>query len=95
MRIRTLSMPTANTEYSITIPAECVYFSIQARGSNNIRFAFETGKVAGSVEPYATLKSGAGFDTGAIDRALRPGNPTILYVASNDSSVVLELFERF
>lgn len=95
MRVRVLSMPTANTEYSITIPAECVYFSIQARGSNNIRFAFETGKVAGSVEPYATLKSGAGFDTGAIDKSLRPGNSTVLYAASGDSNVVLELYERF
>jgi hypothetical protein len=88
-------MPNSNTEYSITLAPECVYYSMQARGSNNIRFAFESGKVAGSVEPFATLKSSAGFDPGPIDRALNPGNPTVLYAASGDSSVVLELYERF
>lgn len=59
--ILTKTLTNANEEYSQALPAGCKHFSMQCRTGFEIRFAFETGKVAGSTEPFATMKVGTGF----------------------------------
>ncbi|MFB0543813.1 MAG: hypothetical protein ACETVR_03430 [Candidatus Bathyarchaeia archaeon] len=49
----TLTLP--NTEYSQDLPAGTKKFTIQERGGNAFRLAFETGRVATPTEPYATV----------------------------------------
>lgn len=53
-----LTLTNADTEYSYTLPANTKKFTIQARENVDVRFAFETGKVATSTDPYFTLKAG-------------------------------------
>lgn len=64
--ISVLTLTNANTEYSVDVPADARWISFQNRQNNDIRFAFATGKVAGSTDPYATLKSKTTF---TFDRA--------------------------
>lgn len=83
----TLSMPTADTEYSYTLPDNTRKFEIQLRQAQACRFAFETGKVAGSTDPYRTLKSG---DKHSSPEKLAMSDQTI-YAASSTASVHLEI----
>ena len=50
-----------NTQYSQVLPAGARAFTMQPRQNRTVRFAFVTGKVAGPVEPYATMKNGAPY----------------------------------
>jgi len=52
-----VELTDANTEYEAELPTNVKHFSIQAIGSNPIRFALEEGKVASSVAPFMTLKA--------------------------------------
>lgn len=49
------------TEYSQALPAGTKAFEFKNRSTNAIRFAFTTGKVAGSTAPVQTLPAGAEF----------------------------------
>ena len=53
-----VNLVVANTEYSQALPANTKGFSFKCRENQVIRFAFTTGKVAGSTEPYFTLNNG-------------------------------------
>lgn len=55
-----IAMASDNTEYPTGGHDLSGYkrFEFQNRGASAIRFAFETGKVAGSTAPYMTLKGG-------------------------------------
>ena len=53
--IYNVEMILANTEYSQELPAWVKSFSINCRTPYEMRFAFETGKVALSTNPYATI----------------------------------------
>ena len=53
--IYNVALTAADTEYSQQLPADTRGIEFQSRGGNAIRFAFETGKVAGPTAPYATL----------------------------------------
>jgi len=48
-------MTNANTEYSRLLPTGTRKFSVWCRDGSILRFAFEPGHVAGSVEPYGTI----------------------------------------
>jgi len=78
----------ADTEYSQALPANCRGFEFQARTEAVLRFAFVTGKVAGSVAPYLTLKAGDYYSSPAINQA---ASPSTLYVASPTAGTVVEL----
>lgn len=77
----------ADTEYSISIPGGCKHFSLQCRTAFAIRFAFVTGKVATSVAPFATIKSGGAYTS--PEKLSIPA--TTLYVASSEAGVIVEL----
>lgn len=87
--IQNVAMTTLNTEYSIVLPSNCKGFSIQCRTAVDVRFAFVTGKVAGSTSPFFTLKSGQVLNS--VDKmALLEANKTI-YFGSGTGSIVVEV----
>jgi hypothetical protein len=94
MITQNLTLTEANTEYSLTLSENAVAFTMQARTAADVRFAFVSGKVAGSTAPYATLKAGAGFDNFPIDRRIKPGTALTIYFATSTPGTVLELIER-
>lgn len=84
-----VTLTSANTEYSQVLPADCRRWSMQCRTAYDVRFAFVTGKVAGSTAPFLTMKSGGNFD----DQPL-PGESVgtqTVYLASAQAGVVVEI----
>lgn len=57
-KIEIVTLTSANTEFSWRSRNKCTQITFQSRNSVPIRFAYVTGKVAGSTDPYFTLKSG-------------------------------------
>lgn len=80
------TLTSADTEYSIGIPSPTKQFTIQCRTAYDVRFAYETGKVATPTAPYSTLKSGTSYNEQDIE-----GEDLILYLASSEAGVVVEL----
>lgn len=85
--IHNQTLTNANTEYTISIPGGTKHLSIQCRTAFDVRFAFETGKVAGPTAPYATVKSGAAY-TAPEKLAMAAST---LYLASAQAGVVVEI----
>lgn len=73
----TITVTTQDVEYSQLIEKQVKAIRVQCRDGTDIRVAFQTGKVAGSTDPYHTVKSGTVL---YMDR-LFWNNPTI-YVAA-------------
>lgn len=82
----TITMTNADTEYSQALPANTKKFTFQCRTAFDIRFAFATGKVASSTDPYMTLKSGQVYFEDELDLTDK-----ILYVACAETGKKLEL----
>jgi prolyl-tRNA editing enzyme YbaK/EbsC (Cys-tRNA(Pro) deacylase) len=82
---QTVTLAIANTQYSITLPDGTKRFSMQPRTNADVRFAFETGKVAGSVEPFATMKSGSPYTEWDVE------TNTIIYFASGTAGTIVEI----
>lgn len=82
-----LTLTLASTEYSATIPAGCQHFSIQCRTAFDVRFAFVTGKVAGSTSPFNTIKAGGSYTS---PEKLSMAETTI-YFATAEAGVIVEL----
>ena len=78
----------ADTEYSQALPANCRYFEFQARTEATVRYAWATGKVAGPVAPYHTLKAGDCKYGPPINQG---ASPSTLYVASPTAGTVVEI----
>ena len=76
----------ADTEYSQALPAGTKVLAFQCRTSFDVRFAFVTGKVAGPVAPYMTLKADYSYVMDTADLATGT-----LYVASSQAGVVVEI----
>jgi hypothetical protein len=53
-----VTLTSADTEYSQVLPVGTRAISFKARGNHEIRWAFETGKVAAPTDPYETLAVG-------------------------------------
>jgi len=82
------TLTSADTEYSVDLTG-VRQFSMQCRTASDVRFAFETGKVATSTAPYATMKSGSTFDSPSpISGTKFSGS---IYLANAAGSVVVEL----
>jgi len=54
-----VALASTATQYAQALPATCRAFQFRCRTSNDIRYAFENGKVAGPTAPYLTLPAGA------------------------------------
>ncbi len=54
-----VAMALADTEYEQALPASTKKFQIKSRDGTSCRLAFETGKVAGSVDPFTTIPTSA------------------------------------
>lgn len=81
-------LTNADTEYSQALPANCRLYEWQCRTEHDVRHAFVTGKVAGSVAPYHTLKAG---DYDSSPQINQGASPSTLYFASATAGVVVEL----
>lgn len=82
------TMTSADTEYSFTIPAGTVRFSIKTRDGTAFRVAFVTGKVATSTAPYLTiLANGAYNDPGNIQIG---STALTVYVACASAGKIIE-----
>jgi hypothetical protein len=54
-----VALTLADTEYSQALPANTKKFRVHLRDYATFRLAYETGKVAGSVDPYETIPAGS------------------------------------
>lgn len=77
----------ADTEYAQALPANCRAFEFHCRTADDVRFAFETGRVAVPVAPYMTLPSGLWYYSEEV--YLQP--VWTLYLASAVAAVVVEI----
>ncbi len=80
--IQNLSMPVANTELTINIPAQIKKILIQARGTHDLKIAF-TATESGT--NYFTLKASAVYYEDTIH------GPFTIALQSPDSGVVVEV----
>ena len=90
--VSSLTLTTANTEYSIAIPQSTKQLVFQCQPDSNgiqrdLRYAFVTGKVATPTAPYMTLLSGQVFEMSTLNM----NSGLTLYLASGTSSVVVQL----
>jgi len=81
-----VTLASADTEYSQALPANTKRISFRCRTNYDVRFAFETGKVATPTAPYSTLKAGREYTEYDLDLAA-----VTLYLASSQAGVVVEL----
>jgi hypothetical protein len=82
------SLAASDTEYSVDLTG-VRHFTMQCRTAADVRFAFETGKVAASTAPYSTMKSGSSFDSPAPFSGTKFSGS--VYLANAAGSVVVEL----
>lgn len=81
-----LTLTNANTQYAQILPTNSKSISFRCRTAYDIRYAFETGKVASPTEPYMTLPSGGKYSQG--DLSYYEEN---IYFASSQAGVVVEI----
>lgn len=81
-----ITMASANTEYSTALPANTVAMTFQCRGDYDIRFSYQTGKVASPTAPYMTLKAGMIYYETNLDLTSKT-----LYVACPTAAQVVEV----
>lgn len=84
--IHNIAMTLADTEYEQELPAGTKQFEFRCRGAFDIRYAYETGRVATPTAPYRTLSSGI---TEYQENLNLPD--TTLYVACGTAGQVVEL----
>ena len=85
--IFTVVVPLKNIEHSQVLPIGTKQFSVQVRLPKELRSAFVTGKVAGPVEPYGTVKLGTAYNAEDLDLTA----PVTLYFATKDDAQVVEI----
>ncbi|HTQ40217.1 MAG TPA: hypothetical protein VMJ32_14415 [Pirellulales bacterium] len=82
----TISIAAPNTEYSLALTSVS-NLKINGRdATKTFRVAFESGKVAGSVEPFHTLHAHQ-----SLSYSFKPALDFTLYVASPSGGIALEL----
>lgn len=81
-----VNQAVTTAEGSYTLPDNCRQFQMQCRTAVDVRWAFETGYVAGPTAPYLTLKSGTVYSS---PEKLAASGKTLYFAAG--SSVVVEL----
>lgn len=89
IKTQTLSIKTltiADTEYSVALPSSTRELRFRCRTAFDIRYAWETGKVATPTDPYATVWAGGEYHSDEKDLTGK-----ILYLASSEAGVVVEI----
>lgn len=86
------TLTNADTEYSVDLTGVRA-FSMQCRTAFAVRFAFETGKVAASSAPFATMKSGSAFDSPSPFAGTQFSGS--IYLASSEAGVVVEIVKWY
>jgi len=81
----TISLGTADTQTSYQFPLSMKSFVLHARNGNELRMATTSGKVAGSVDPYFTLKSNTSYDNGDLNLSAAQ---TVYFSCSVDNEVI-------
>ena len=84
LSIKTLTI--ADTEYSVALPSSTRELRFRCRTLYDIRYAWETGKVATPTDPYATVSAGLEYRSDKKDLTGK-----ILYLASSQAGVVVEI----
>jgi hypothetical protein len=80
-----VNLVSADTEYSQALPANCRAVAFRCRTAYDVRFAWETGRVATPTPPYQTLKANAEYWKENIYSS------GTLYFASSQAGVVVEM----
>lgn len=83
-----ITLTNADTEYSQLLPSSAREIRFRCRDDSvDVRFAFETGKVASPTSPYLTLPAGCDYYSDKNDLTA-----TIIYFsATSNASPVVEL----
>lgn len=81
-----ITLTNANTEYSQALPDNTRELRFRCRTSDDIRFAWEPGKVAAPTSPYLTLPAGSDYWSDWNNLSGKT-----LYFASSTAGVVVEL----
>lgn len=84
--IYNITMTNSDTEYSQALPANTKRFSLQCLTDFDVRFAFESSKVATPTAPYALVRAGMNFYEEQVNLAA-----VTVYVASPDAGKVAEI----
>lgn len=86
MSVVSVFMNSADTEYEFGLPASTKVFIIHSRNGNAVRMSHMKGLVAGSHDPYFTLKASTAYSQDDLDIQLGQ----IMYVACSIADEVLE-----
>jgi len=81
-----ITLTNANTEYSQALPANTRRLCFRCRTGVQVRYAWATGKVAGSTAPYQSLAAGAEYALDGVKLAA-----ATLHFASATAGSVIEL----
>ena len=86
-RVVNLYLKDADTEYSWQVPRGLTRFNLQVRDNVEIRVATREGLVAGSNEPYFTLKPGCVWSEGQLEVT----EDQLIYFASSLAGNTVEI----
>ena len=81
-----ITLTSADTEYSQLLPSGTKELRFTCRTLFDVRYAWETGKVATPTAPYLTLSAGRHMYSDMKDLSGKT-----LYFASSEAGVVIEL----
>lgn len=83
------TLTSANTEYGIVLPLNTAFVTLQSRDGTELRHAWETGKVAASTAPFATIRASGAFSS--PQKIVVPADFRTLYLATAGTNVVVEI----
>lgn len=81
-----LSLAISDTEYEFLFPSAVENFSIQAHEAEDVRFAYQSGKVATPTNDYGLIKAGGSYYEPNV--AL---SGITIYLATSAAPVTLEI----
>jgi len=84
--IYNVTLTVADTEYPQALPSSTREFRVRCRTLFDVRYAWETGKVATPTAPYATILAGLEYRGDNSDITGKS-----LYLASSEAAVVVEI----
>lgn len=83
-----VTLTNADTEYSQQLAAGARKMTMQCRTAYDVRFAYITGNVAASTDPFMTLKSGVIYWEDDISTKMEKQT---IYFASSEAGTIVEL----
>ena len=90
--LATATMVLADTEYDIQLPEGTRRFMVHTRDESEFRLAFETGRVAGPVNPYLTVLANTRYYSYEVNlRVTNAAWDGTLYFASSSAGKIIEV----